>query len=652
MKNKLLLFLMLIIFGLALLKGGREPIVSLTFSVLVLIIFIIIHKKRKIRLSSLNIIGVLLIFSVFISLFYTVYYYSSLLNFIVIFSLFCIYLSLQKIIKTEQYKPILLFIFLIGIVYTTIGYVQIIKHSQIKGLFTNPAHLGEFIALCIPIGLLNAFSERKRSITAFYYIITTFMFLILLPINSRSAFLSLFLMLIISILLYPQKPKKMILLSFLLILIGLGIINFKKMSKLYNIDPYKGKRTNVWISSLKIIKEKPFFGIGIGNFKYGFLKHNFGTTGTISKFGKFAQFAHNEFLNIGAETGIIGMILLILFFIIFYKEILKEKEKSFSTMLSIICVSGILCQSMFDFNLHLPIFSVVLIFLITIGIRKQINEESLILTRFFSVFSLILIIITTALVLSEIFYKKGNYPIAQRLVPFNSTYYLKTPSIDNLKKAMKFDPLNASLHKKLADTYFNNNNLMHSLYHYKQAIRLSPYNAFYYFSLGAYYYNRKEYKNALSVFKKATHLERNFLKARFYLAKCYQMLNQEELALKEFYNILQLNDIINSLYEPHLKYEKALIEFDLSLVHLELARYWNSRKNYEQAIIRYNKAIKINPKLPDAFNELAHIYFLKENYKKAKSYLEKALALNPKNKGYKKNLEKLNYTIEQNKTYE
>jgi len=67
----------------------------------------------------------------------------------------------------------------------------------------------------------------------------------------------------------------------------------------------QASRFHIWSAAIEMIKNKPFFGSGLGSFA-----HNIGNEGYTSYQVKGFQRAHNDFLEIAVEMGILGFVLL------------------------------------------------------------------------------------------------------------------------------------------------------------------------------------------------------------------------------------------------------------------------------------------------------------------------------------------------------
>ena len=74
-------------------------------------------------------------------------------------------------------------------------------------------------------------------------------------------------------------------------------------------DPYAYTRLDIWKSLLMRLLEHPL-GIGVGMYKQGSFQDRFPIEGDIVRYRKRPESAHNEYLQIGVELGVVGLALL------------------------------------------------------------------------------------------------------------------------------------------------------------------------------------------------------------------------------------------------------------------------------------------------------------------------------------------------------
>jgi O-antigen ligase len=71
-------------------------------------------------------------------------------------------------------------------------------------------------------------------------------------------------------------------------------------------DRYAYTRLDIWKSALVRLADQPL-GIGVGMFKHGSFQERFPIEGNIVRYGKRPESAHNEYLQIGVELGLVGL---------------------------------------------------------------------------------------------------------------------------------------------------------------------------------------------------------------------------------------------------------------------------------------------------------------------------------------------------------
>ena len=145
-----------------------------------------------------------------------------------------------------------------------------------------------------------------------------------------------------------------------------------------------GRRRAVWEFTLMMIKDHPILGSGVGTFKYNTLDYQAkfferGDNRSIYPHG-FAKDVHNEYLQLGAELGIIGLgILLWMIMAYFYNglKFLKKTKDNYKQGIVIGlmgAITAVLVDGIFGFPLHLP--ATLVLFWIFLGITMNITTEN------------------------------------------------------------------------------------------------------------------------------------------------------------------------------------------------------------------------------------------------------------------------------------
>jgi tetratricopeptide (TPR) repeat protein len=73
-------------------------------------------------------------------------------------------------------------------------------------------------------------------------------------------------------------------------------------------DPYAFSRIDIWENSIERIVDRPL-GVGLGMYKYSSFQYRFPIESNIVRYGKRAESAHNEYLQMSVEMGVVGLVI-------------------------------------------------------------------------------------------------------------------------------------------------------------------------------------------------------------------------------------------------------------------------------------------------------------------------------------------------------
>jgi hypothetical protein len=76
----------------------------------------------------------------------------------------------------------------------------------------------------------------------------------------------------------------------------------------YTINPIGYARVQIWQSSLREMREHPS-GIGLGLYQYFYPRYAFPIEGMITRYGNTAETAHNEYIQMGVELGMVSIVI-------------------------------------------------------------------------------------------------------------------------------------------------------------------------------------------------------------------------------------------------------------------------------------------------------------------------------------------------------
>lgn len=238
---------------------------------------------------------------------------------------------------------------------------------RVYSTLENPNVLGEYLLLLIPICGAMIYSSKRLLAKFFYFSVLCCAGLCLIYTQSRGCWVGLILAAIIFAFLID---KKLVALGLIIVLAIPFVMPESIINRFTSIgdmtDSSTSYRVNIWLGSLKIIKDYWWMGIGIGseafNKVYPFYSYN----------AAVAHHSHNLYLQLFLETGICGLFTFISCMIISFKKILVGYIYGKKNIYSLLCasvlagVSGFLLQGMFDHSWYnLRVFG---IFWIVIGI--------------------------------------------------------------------------------------------------------------------------------------------------------------------------------------------------------------------------------------------------------------------------------------------
>jgi len=266
-------------------------------------------------------------------------------------------------------------------------YPEILRPGDpsLTGPYVNRNHLAGFLEMAIPL-LLGLFLTRERSHENLLAMIGLVLFLIIAQAMTLSrggwaaTFMSLILMMA-ALLLSKEFKQKRLLISIFISVLVVGIIVLASTPVIQRIttltqhdtsDNLAG-RMKIWRETVSLIKDNLWMGVGPGNFKEVYPAYQ--TPGD----SFLAVYAHNDYLHFIAESGILGVpVMLWLLYLFFRAGLRKLKHPSRQTrgiaLGGMGAIIAVLIHSYSDFNLHIPaniILFTVISCLVMVGKRRE-----------------------------------------------------------------------------------------------------------------------------------------------------------------------------------------------------------------------------------------------------------------------------------------
>lgn len=359
-------------------------------SILILLFLGVLFLFHKGTLTSihLRIVGVLMVIYIYFVLSYFIsnqplsnllsysflrYDGNFFFSYIPFFALAVPYFNYEKV--SRLYFNFIFFTFsllsLAGIVgILTKNYPRIISYKEYEGpmlIGLNSAHnaTGSVYALASIFALVFALRSRKKQ--KIYYIIILLLCLAgLVMTQSRGSYVGFIVGALLVIWLHFKSFLKFIIITVAISVVSLLLIFLtnlhERFIQILDITNWTiGTRIDLWKKALYLFKQSPIFGVGFGRFNdINYNINNYGYTFTrldefvgvpkifyvyhASNFDFNFAHAHNSYLQFLAETGIIGLGLIIFFWILCYKILLKAynyTNNEFSKKAYLSCLGSI-----------------------------------------------------------------------------------------------------------------------------------------------------------------------------------------------------------------------------------------------------------------------------------------------------------------------
>ena len=496
-----------------------------------------------------------------------------------------------------------------------------IGRQQVFGLFGNVNFFAEYLIIPLPIAVsLFLVSQNKfKKILLLIGIVAmgaslTFTF-------TRGSYLSFGVSLIFMFFLFLISRGKNFIKNnkkiFIIILVAIIVITFlfviptplnksgtaiEKIKSRISIsqltqDPSIKRRIATWKFTILMIKDHPLIGSGIGTYIYNTLRYQAeffaqGENRSLYPYG-FADKAHNEYLQLWAELGIIGLGIFIWLIISYFKfglEILRKIKDEYRQGIIIGlmgAVVAVLVDGIFGFPLHLPativLFWLALGLTVAVGLKDEVNDQEIKMIRKNSNISRFKPLLCIGIILFTIFLcVTVTRPFIARIYWYYATREIKN---ENWNEAIKID---------------------------EKALKWDTYLGEIYYDIGKILETKELYGVAMEYFDKAEkYIDHPDLPQDF--ALIYLKKGQlEEAAIK-------LKQAIS--YQPD---EKSMFPLfaELGNTYLQLERY-------KPAEIAFKNALKINPDFVNAHYGLAGAYLNQNKTEEGLVELQKVIDLAP-----------------------
>lgn len=239
-----------------------------------------------------------------------------------------------------------------------------------KGTFFNPNFFAayEVVTLSVLLGLLSGVQkgEWNRWQWVVLWSAVGIMGAAFVMAQSRGALLAL---VVAMIFIGCARFGRLALIAVILSLLAGVVIPNPLQQRVQDVsvqDPYAYSRMDIWKSSFERVVDRPL-GAGLGMYKYTSFQFRFPIESNIVRYGKRAESAHNEYLQMAVELGVGGLALFVIGAVYWARDVkatleanLESWERGLVTGLSG-GVIGVLAHGTVDSVFHEPALVIVLI---------------------------------------------------------------------------------------------------------------------------------------------------------------------------------------------------------------------------------------------------------------------------------------------------
>ena len=363
-------------------------------------------------------------------------------------------------------------------------------------------------------------------------------------------------------------------------------------------------RVEMWKGTLEMIKESPVFGVGLGN--YPIQSPRFRTWEELSINQDILWWAHNDYLQMTAESGILALSSFLLLLCIFFKTAIKEIKyiEKDSKIFFIGLVSSILAtltHSFFSFNLYQPVPTMLFWLFIALAMISQKGKE-------FELFHF-----KTPQKLSQ-WHPRLNFPL-----PFQIISGLIVFSLFVIGSIATIKPFLADIYYTKGEINSMNAQWEESIPFYQEANKLSPFNPKYRYALAVSLYKVGDFKESIAEGEVAYKLtpfisdvNRILCLAKNEIGNKYVSQGKLDLAITKYNEVIKL---INERRRVKLRASEINIwGRELANALYNRGNIFFMEKSYKEALNDYQETLKLAPDHYYAIQAIEKIRSIKPAY--------------------------------------
>lgn len=423
--------------------------------------------------------------------------------------------------------------------------LEIPQMDRIMSTFGNPIFFAVFLVATIPMVLYAALTERKTWLKWLLWLIWLVLLVALFYTKTRAAWIAC----AVSILLFSFLNLKSTKLKLgFVIAFGIGSIIFVTTTS--QVWSRFQEHPLIWRDTLNMWLHHPVKGVGLGTFHLYFPKY---ASDELRKIFPQNQFivndTHNEYLQILAESGIIGFGIFVWLLITFYRtgmvllkppDLKKDNRIFYSALLA--SGTGILVQNFFSVDMRFIISSVYLF--IVMGWLSSFEKQNVEIKL--AVFGKILTV--CILTLSVWFFgtEIAKPYIAQKKLAETPDFFeqkLADPknTINDLAALARQRPDDSRVYEKLGWCYAKERDFGRAIENFEKAAQINPTGYGPFNNIGNIYFTTGNRQKAIEYYHKSLKVNPNQIDSRINLAQAYYFDGKLKEAADQLKAVLKID---------------------------------------------------------------------------------------------------------------
>lgn len=457
-------------------------------------------------------------------------------------------------------------------------------------------------------------TRRETGLTVFTLVAVSISGVMLVVLQSRGALVSC----VVVIFVLATLRHKYAGIAFIVILCLVSILPFPQGSFIQRFskrdDPFAFQRIDIWQSSARMLVDHPVAGVGLGMYPYYGAEYNFPVEHRIARYGKRLDMAHNDLLHLGAELGIVGLLLALgvlagLGTLSF--RFLRNRPRSWHVVAASMALLGVLLHGLVSNLLLSPALAMTSVVLGSILVESagaysrktwRISERKDVIASWYAALALGVVYILVPVIgypfwghwhfLKYQEHRKAgqlseaveHLHKAIRYVPLQAYYhhafgqlytaaFRNQPNLDayyegytSLTEALRHNPHEPQFYMTMADLHRNMFRQMlptrptaeNALREYAHALEVDPFSPFIRAEMATLYAEIGKFEQAIDLMQEAVNYEPNFVGGYQLLGRFLHQLNREIEAQEAFARAEAIQQTYPS-YQHEPEYTQALL---------------------------------------------------------------------------------------------